>query len=250
MTRGFNPYKLPLVSVIIPTTDGEKEKLRRCVESVKASTYRNIEIVVVNEGLERSEQRNIGILRARGEYLLFLDSDQWVSMGLIKECVLKIILCSGIYIPEAIVTKGFFGYLRNWERGFYTGTPVDVVRFVRKRNSKNMCPLFDKTMSGPEDSDWDRRIDGYKMIAHEVLYHDDGIGVLEYLKKKIYYTKSMNRFIEKWPKDKIQNFWWRCFGVFFEDGKWRRVVARPDLFVCLMGLIFARGVIYLWARKS
>jgi hypothetical protein len=32
--------------------------------------------------------------------------------------------------------------------------------------------------------------------------------------------------------------------VFTEQGKWKRLVARPDLALCLFGLIFIRGVIY------
>ena len=118
------------------------------------------------------------------------------------------------------------------------------MRFVRSVG----CPLFDETMSGPEDSDWDRRILGARIITINRLKHNDGVGIVDYLRKKIYYTKSMKRFVEKWPNDKILDWRWRCFGVFFENGKWKRVLRRPDLFICLMGLILMRGVIYLCIR--
>lgn len=235
-----------LVSVIIPTTDKEKEILKECVEAIKNSSYKNVEIIVVNEGKERSEQRNIGIARAKGDYLLILDSDQIVSWSLIEECVNSIFLFSGLYIPEKIVTKGFFGYLRNWERQFYTGTAIDCVRFVHRYH----CPLFDTSMHGPEDSDWDRRIGSSRKIVRSKLYHKDNIGFINYLKKKAYYSKSMKRFADKWPDDKCLNFWWRCLFVFIEQGKWKRLLARPDLTICLFGLIILRGVIYLRGKNA
>lgn len=234
-----------LVSIIIPTTPKEEHHLKQCLLSIQASTYKNYEIIVVNEGLERSAQRNIGIDRAKGDYLLFLDSDQYISPYLIENCVWRIHLApGGLYIPEVIVTPGLFGMLRNWERAFYTSTPIDVVRFVHARN----CPKFDLTMSGPEDSDWDRRQVGNKLTSREPLYHNDGVSLISYCRKKAYYTKSMKRYLEKWPNDKCVNFWWRCFGVFFEKGKWKRVLRRPDLFVLLMGLILIRGAIYICGK--
>src|SRR5574343_184163 len=148
-----------LVSIIIPTHKGDKI-LPECLKAIEYSTYKKIEIIVVDEGLERSAQRNIGINRTRGEYFLILDSDQLITPNLIRECLDKIGNHNGVYIPEKIITKGFFGYLRNWERQFYTGTPIDVVRFVKKD-----CPLFDESMSGPEDSDWDRRIGGTRTTS-------------------------------------------------------------------------------------
>lgn len=233
----------PLVSVIIPTVHNDIH-IEENKSYIEKSTYKNVEIIVVDEGKERSEQRNIGIERAKGEYLLILDSDQIVSDNLISECVDKIKTCVGLYIPEIIVTEGFFGKLRNWERWFYTGTPVDCVRFVKSEG----CPKFDTSMSGPEDADWDRRIKGTKKITDSCLFHLDKIGFVDYLKKKMYYTKSMRRYIEKHPYDKVLDWKWRCFGVFFENGKWRRCLEKPHYFICLMGLIFIRGVIYLCIR--
>lgn len=239
---------LPLVSVIIPTTDTDK-MTKYCIDYVKRSTYENIQIIVVNEGLERSEQRNIGMQRAKGDYYLILDSDQMVSRFLIEECVN---LChynkhfnfDAVYIPERITTEGFFGYLRDWERQFYTATCIDVVRFVRAEN----CPMFDVNQKGTEDSDWDRRIDARRAVCQAPVMHLDNIGVLEYFKKKAYYAKSLKVFEKRNQKDKILNFWWRCFGVYFEKGKWKRVVKRPDLFICLMGVVFLRGIIYIWQK--
>ena len=232
------------VSVIIPTTSRELSLANRCAETVKMSFYKNIEVIIVNEGKERSEQRNIGLERATGNYILYLDSDQLVSLDLIGECV-GLMNCGygAIYIPEIIISYGLFAYIRNWERQFYTGTEVDCVRFFKRNGLR-----FDTSLSGPEDADFDRRVPGFRAIAKNPIYHDDGVGVKDYFHKKAYYSKSMRKFVMTYPHDKVLNFWWRCFGVFFERGKWKRFLSRPDLALCVMLIILARGVIYLVKR--
>lgn len=231
-----------LVSVIVPNHGRIITTLKKSVED---STYKNVELLVIDRGYERSEQRNMGIYEAKGEAFLFLDSDQSIHPKLIEECVELIKLGYGsVYIPEIIVAKSFFGKVRAYERNFYTGTAVDVPRFVKKC----ICPKFDTLLRGPEDSDWGNRIIGLKVVSSYPVYHHDDIAFLEYFRKKAYYAKSMKRYVEKNPYDKILDWRWRCFGVFFEKGKWKKVLRHPILFACVMGIILIRGFIYLWSK--
>ena len=81
--------KKPLLSVIVPTKNSERF-LERCLKSIKSQTYKNLEIIVVdnnsndktkeiaekytklvfNKGPERSAQRNFGVLKSKGEFVL------------------------------------------------------------------------------------------------------------------------------------------------------------------------------------
>ena len=106
-SRNFDREK-PLISIVIPYYNTEKY-LERCVDSVTAQTYRNLEILLVNDGSEdRSPEiaealaeedervipvdvphggvsiaRNAGLARARGRYIMFVDSDDWLAPRII-----------------------------------------------------------------------------------------------------------------------------------------------------------------------
>ena len=217
----------------------------RNLSVLRASLPPGVEFIEINRGFERSKQRNMGIMEAKGKYLLILDSDQSISPGLIEECVdLMEMGVSAVYIPEVIVARSFFGRSRAFEREFYTATAVDVPRFVRA----DVCPFFDETMSGPEDADWGNRIPGIKATSMNVLFHHDDIGFFEYCRKKAYYTKSMKRYAEKWPNDPCLNIKYRVWTVFTENGKWRKLLKHPVLSLGILFVLMVRGIIYATAR--
>lgn len=98
------------VSIIIPVYNVE-EYLKACLDSVIGQTYKNIEIIIVNDGstdnsLEicktyldsritiidkenggLSDARNKGVAASIGEYILFVDSDDIVHPNLVEELI-------------------------------------------------------------------------------------------------------------------------------------------------------------------
>ena len=63
------------ISVIVPVYKTE-QYLNRCVQSVTDQTYKNLEIIrQKNSGA--GEARNKGIQAAKGEFIAFMDADDW-----------------------------------------------------------------------------------------------------------------------------------------------------------------------------
>lgn len=98
------------VSVIVPVYNVE-DYLERCLRSVTSQTYKELEIIIVNDGstdgsreicrhwaalderitlVEQENKglgpaRNIGIKKASGEYIAFIDSDDWWEVNAVEE---------------------------------------------------------------------------------------------------------------------------------------------------------------------
>ena len=271
-----NPRNQMTLSVIV-TTKNEERNIASCLDSIKNSihsmglTNRDVEVIVVdnnstdntveiakrftgkvyNKGPERSAQRNYGVKKAKGKYILYVDADMILSENVIGECVDKcekgdyIALC----IPEKIVGKGFWIKVRDFERSFYDATVIDCVRFIKKDPFEELGG-FDESLTGPEDWDFDRRIRevGRVDMMKSPLYHNEGdLDLRHYLRKKSYYARTLGNYIRKWGKDdpiikKQLGVGYRLFGVFIENGKWKKLLRHPLLAFAMFLLRFMVGI--------
>lgn len=104
-----------IISILIPTYNVEKH-IRRCIESVIAQTYENWEMILVDDGSKDSSgsicdeyakndnrikvihklnggsasARNAGLSVATGDYITFVDGDDWIENNGIE----KMMLCA------------------------------------------------------------------------------------------------------------------------------------------------------------
>lgn len=176
-----------LVSVVI-TTKNEARNIENCLKSIKEQTYKNIEIIVVDnystdntkeialkytdkvydKGPERSAQRNFGMIeKSAGKYVMYVDADMLLSPSLIEGC-LKAIQQNkdliALHIPEIILGKSFWSKVRRFEREFYNGTVIDGTRFFLKEKFVEIGG-FDLKLFGAEDWDLDKKIKQIGKIA-------------------------------------------------------------------------------------
>ncbi|MBC6174024.1 glycosyltransferase [Listeria welshimeri] len=99
-----------LVSIIIPVYNVEKY-VERCLDSAINQTYTNLEIIVVNDGATdnsaeiiksytderiryfekenggQATARNFGLDVANGDYIVMVDSDDYISANLVEKCL-------------------------------------------------------------------------------------------------------------------------------------------------------------------
>lgn len=142
-----------LVSVIVPVYNVE-EYLGRCVESILSQTYRNLEVILVDDGARDSSgaicddyaakdprvivihkkngglssARNAGIDIARGEYLEFVDGDDWIEPDAV-ESMLKLALTH----DTELVLGGRYD-----------------VKAATGEKKKGLCPPVTEVISGQE----------------------------------------------------------------------------------------------------
>lgn len=126
----------PRISIVVPVYNVENY-LGKCIESLINQTYRDIEVILVNDGSSDrcpeicgsytkqdprfktihktngglSDARNVGLLEASGEFVLFVDSDDYIALDacerLIK-CINKdedIVVGGAIRIQDHQITQ-------------------------------------------------------------------------------------------------------------------------------------------------
>ncbi|MBI2617415.1 glycosyltransferase [Candidatus Gottesmanbacteria bacterium] len=269
----------PLVSVVVSTRN-EEQSIQKCLESITNQSYpsKSIEIIVVDnfstdrtvsiakkytssiylKGNERSTQRNYGIReKAKGKYALFLDADMRLSKHVIRSCVEKLEQkneITSLYILEEIVGNSLWSKVRNFERSFFTATPIDAVRFFRRKDFIAIGG-FDEKLRAFEDWDLTKRLKllGQFSLVKEPLFHDETLFSFQtYIRKKISYDKDYSLYVTKWGRNdadikKQLGLFYRSIGVFIENGKWKKIVSSPYYF---LGICILRSILFLCIVES
>lgn len=211
-----------LISIAVPVYNCEKT-LERCVNSLTSQSYKNIEIILVDdcspdsslsicEGLAKKDKRikvisheknmgpssarNTGIKNAAGEYIFFVDSDDYVN----QKYIIKFLEIIEKYGENHLVICGF-AFVSEYEKGIEDGTYVfsseEKVQVVYRRDFlqiykawllsspcnkafslavlKKTGLLFDETLSIGEDIlfclEYIENIKGDFVIINEPLYN-------------------------------------------------------------------------------
>lgn len=118
---------MPLVSVIIPSYNAESY-IEECVNSVLSQSLKDFELIVVDDGSTDStvnlvktfqdnrlslieaphsnagRARNLGMSKATGNYLYFLDADDFIS----EDCLLKFTECAEETNADVVICKSHY----------------------------------------------------------------------------------------------------------------------------------------------
>lgn len=157
------------ISVIIPVYNVEKY-LEECIDSVLKQTYRDFEIILVDDGStdssgdicdryalkdERirvihkenaglSSARNVGFDMASGEYVYFLDSDDYIANNMLKKAIETIDAekCDFVFF-KAISFEDDTGKTStenyDYHRDYSVGNPLDFFKEMTDNNEFHMA---------------------------------------------------------------------------------------------------------------
>lgn len=199
----------PLVSIIIPAYNIEAY-IADCVESVLGQTYRNLEIIIVNDGstdgtavccndlavsdsrITVIHQKNAGVVSAReagisashGQFLSFIDGDDWVEPDMIEEMVGEIgnadMISAGVYreyFPGNIIKR-----MDRFGPGIYRGKQdlsYIYEKMIYDQELKVLQPMtpwiFNKLYIGSKV----KKI--HKNIDEDIAFAEDSIFLYQYM---------------------------------------------------------------------
>lgn len=145
-----------LVSIIVPLYNGE-ECIERCLSSLIQQTYRNIEVVVVNDGSNDSSElvlkkimyrdnrirlinkknggqssaRNLGLQNIKGDYVFFVDCDDYIE----KDMIAEMLEYGAVNDLDIVISGMIFDYLDE--------KYIQKINFSRNYFSKDFSDMAD-----------------------------------------------------------------------------------------------------------
>ena len=203
-----------LVSVVIPVYNVEKY-LDRCIESIVNQTYRNLEIILVDDGspdncpemcdnwAEKDNRikvihkknaglgmaRNSGIEAATGTYILFIDSDDYIDLSTVEKCV-----CESEHDKNDIVV---FGMCDAFADGTVAEHPIKTgaCKFTGKQIIDEILPQLFTNETGADISVCNKmyrleliKNNGVRFYSEREFLSEDAVFNLEIFK----YTESVS----------------------------------------------------------
>lgn len=246
-----------IVSIIVPVYNVEKY-IEKCIESIIKQSYSNLEIILVNDGTndtsgsicekyceldERikyitklngglSSARNAGLEIATGEFVLFVDSDDFIDIDLVKDCVL--------FINNNNTDLVIFNYNKIYENGIISkGLELSLSNNTYNLNEIGLDNYFYKYFlnykHGVEawnrfykrsliENNGIRFVDNKKIFAEDLLFnlyylvHVKKIGTIE---KSYYNYLIRNSSIMAMPNEKLISRFFMLFKSFeiYLEGK-------------------------------
>ncbi len=208
------PSRPPLVSVVIPTYN-RADTVGHAVESVRAQTFTDYEIIVVDDGSRDNTAavvarfgdavryiaqpnggvavaRNRGVAEARGRYVAFLDSDDaWLPAKLERQMAfvaqrpeLGFAYADARVVDESgreLGVKPVQRPVADTLEALLQGNFIPTLTVVARRDAVQAVGGFDPQLRGPEDYDlWMRLAARYPFAGvRETLavYHQSGSGL-------------------------------------------------------------------------
>lgn len=201
-----------LISVVIPVYNVSENLFERALKSINAQDDEQVEIIVIDDGSEQNKSsyyqqicmkyyrcnyyrtensgvsaaRNYGVQKAQGEYILFVDSDDYIT----DQCIEQAEHAIDLYHPDAV-----FGYI------YQDCDDEGLIRYKSSEDNPEMIFISQEK----DRVEFLNHIFWYRSRKFEYKYGYVGDGpICRLFRKKLF---SNNRFDEaaKWNEDTLWN---------------------------------------------
>lgn len=227
-----------LVSVIVPVYNVEKY-LEECLNSIVTQNYAHLEIILVDDGSTDSsshicdkfakkdnrievihkkngglsDARNIGLKRAKGEYILFVDSDDVISNNMILE------LYNSIIQENADISVCSFDHFKNTLPN--RNQKNDHI-YVSESGPQSVASIYDNTLKNASFVAWNKLYKRKLFTKYKILYPYGKINedtfvtykVLYYAKKVVFINQNLYHYRDRKGSITNQPFSLKNFDAF------------------------------------
>lgn len=223
---------IPLVSIIVPVYNVEKY-LSQCLDSLINQTYRNLEIVCVNDEtpdnsgailkqyaekdsrIKIYEQKNTGLSGARntgmrnahGDYVMCVDSDDWIDLETCEQAVRAALK----YDADLVM----WSYVREFDDRsaeklmFWDDETIFDAEDVQNQINRRLCGLVGEELAHPDyanaiETAWGKlyrfsviKDNHVEYISERIIGTEDALFNLyatHYVKKAVYLKKPFNHY--------------------------------------------------------
>lgn len=209
-----------VVSVIVPVYN-VKEYLDECIKSVIHQSFKNIEIIIVNDGSSDgskdvcdkytndsrvkvihkengglSSARNVGIQMAGGKYLLFIDSDDYIHPEMIETLVNGIIKDkSDIAVCEYTIDEKMLGFTKRPDNSKNISSEEAIRLMLRQKVFTHVavCKLFSRELFSDIRFPVGKLYEDYA-VMYKVFGKTSRVTLIE---RKLYYYRQREGSIQK-----------------------------------------------------
>ena len=207
---------------MIPTKDSIRT-IERCLRSIREQTWPAVELVVIDNysddgtwevaqeladiavqaGPERSAQRNLGIERSAGEWVMWIDADMELPPTILQRAMDAASNADGVFIPEKTVGVGYWTRCRALERSCCIEEVLVQSPRLVKRQYMIESGGFLTSLTGTEDAELRTRMleDSCTLTwIPDLIVHDEGrITLSGVVRKRYYYGRGLASYKQDHP---------------------------------------------------
>ena len=241
-----------LISVIVPIYNVEKY-LNKCIESIINQSYSNLEIILVDDGSKDSsgimcdsyilkdkrikvihkengglsDARNVGLDKAKGEYIVFIDSDDWIDEKMI-EILYNIVKKNN---SDISICDYFLAYNEEIQ------TQKEDIEVINLSNIEALKKIYDKDLGVCMIVAWNKlykrnlfkddirypygKIHEDEFTTYKLLYKAEKISYTN--QKMYYYRQRENSITSSFNKKRLD-----CLEAFDERVKYMKYIVKNE----------------------